>query len=228
MRILRLLLIGVVSCGIFLSSGCGNGKDVVGTLTVSTPAITNSTTFSQASFTISYTNPFSASVGGVEVGVTTSSPTIPGAATNTTYTLNDNGTNSSSIVLTYLLPRDIAIDQTFALTATTGGLSSKATAIIPVQGAIPPVITPMSALPSTLTFVATAPANSTQTAIISGGTGSYSVLNINPSPNPNIKAAIAGNTLTVTKTSIVTGGLATILIIDSASPPNSTTVTVNY
>jgi hypothetical protein len=86
----------------------------------------------------------------------------------------------------------------------------------------------MSALPSTLTFTASAPVSSTQTSVISGGVGSYSVLNINPSPNPNISASVVGTTLTVTKTSLVTGGIATVLIKDTAVPPNSTTVTVNY
>lgn len=229
MRIFRLLFLGIMCCGIFLSGGCGSdGKDVTGTLTVSNPSITNTTTVSQVSFTITYTNPFATSVGGVEVSITTSSPTIPGSATSVVYTLNNNGTNSSSFVLTFAIPRDTTIDQTFRLTATTGSLLSSATATIPAQGTTPPVVTPMSALPSSLTFAATAPVDSTQTAIISGGTGAYSVLNINPSPNPNIDATISGTTLTVKKLTSVTGGIATILIVDTATPPNSTTVTVNY
>ena len=229
MRIFRLLFLGIMCCGIFLSGGCGSdGKDVTGTLTVSNPSISNTTTVSQVSFTITYTNPYATTVGGVEVNVITSSPTIPGAATSAVYTLNNNGTNSSSLILTYAIPRDPAIDQTFRLTATSGGLLSSATATIPFQGATPPVVTPMSALPSSLTFTATAPVSSTQSSVISGGTGAYSVLNINPSPNPNISASISGTTLTVTKTSLVTGGVATILIVDTATPPNSTTVTVNY
>jgi hypothetical protein len=223
MRTSKLFLILSLSMFLFVC-GCGD-KDVRGTLTVSDPAVTNSETFSKVSFTITYSNPTAPNVGGVEVDVVTSFSAIAGTFTQETLTLNNNGTNSASVTLSFFVPRSTD-DKTFTLSASTGSLNSSSTAIIPKLGA--PATTPLTLLPSAITFTATAPVGSTQTVTISGGSGSYSVLNINPSPNPNISASITGSTLTVTKTSSASGGSATILIGDSATPPASATLTVNY
>ena len=225
MRFLRLFSV-LSLCVLLLTSGCG-GKDVTGTLNVSAPAVATSDTFSKVSFTITYTSPTASNVGNLEVGVVTfySGDALLVPSTQSILTLNNNGSNTASVILTYSIPRD-TVDQTFRLSANTGDLNSSNSAVIPKLGA--PPTTPLTLTPATITFTATAPINSTQTVTISGGSGIYSVLNVNPSPNPNISASITGSTLTVTKTSLASGGSATILIGDSATPPATVTLTVNY
>lgn len=221
MRIMRFIAALILVCSVFVS-GCGSGKANNGSLVIAS-AETDSTTFSQFDFTIAYTNPSQSNVLDTQIDVTTSSPSIAGANASFSYYTNNSGVT----VYTYLLPRDPDVDQLFVIQAKTGDLVASKAVVVPKQGTVTPTST-MAATPPTITFSSTAVNGDTQNVIISGGSGSYSVLNVNPSPNPNIGATISGANLTVTKKSSVTGGVATVLVVDTSSPPNSVAVTVNY
>jgi hypothetical protein len=217
----RALFLMFLASGVLLLSGCGGDNN--GSLTVSKQE-TDATTYSTVSFTITYTNPTITNVIDVPIEVTTSSPIAAGY--NSRFTIHTN--NSGSFTLTYLFPRDPTNDQFFNISTKTGELVASTFVVIPKQGTITTTPLPIVAIPSSITFTSTAVNGDTQSILLSGGNGSLVVQNINPSPNPNISATVAGNTLTVTKTSSVTGGVATILVLDTATPPDTVTVTVNY
>lgn len=213
---LRKMALAVTAVIMLALCGCGSGNDLNGSLTIgSTQA--NSTNFSEVSFTVKYTNPQKSNLLGMPLHFRTSMGSF-----------DEKTNNSGSIILSFVIPK-ADVDQAFFFEVTTGDLLASKVVIIPALGTEPPPSVPMSALPTSITFTPTAAIDSTQDVLILGGTGNYSVLNTNPSPNLNISAAIVdGTTLRVSKESAATPGVATILVVDDASPPNSVTVTVNY
>lgn len=223
MKLTRLMAV-FVSCTLFIVAGCGSGgKDKNGGLTISTSQ-SDKDTYTQASFTMTYTNPQQSNVLGVELDVTTTSD-IPGYNSGFTESLNNSGT----VTYTYLLPRDVTNDKFFHISARTGDLIASTTIVVPKQGTVSATPPTLTVAPSAqITFNAADPVGATQSVILSGGTGAYSILAINPTPSPNISASISGNLLTVKKETVATGGLVTILVVDTSTPAGNTSVTVNF
>lgn len=220
---LKRLLLPLCLCGIVFFPGCGggSGKDLNGSLTV-THTQTDSDTYSQVSFTVTYADPYKTDVLGTEIALSTAS-SIGGYNGNFIQSTN----NSGSFTLTYLLPRDTSTDQYFSIRATTGDLVASDIVIVKKQGQI--TAPTLTATPSSVTFSAGALVGDTQTVVLSGGSGTYSVLSVNPGPtNPNIGATVAGKILTITKKTTATGASATVLVSDTSTPQGTVSVTVNY
>ncbi|CAG0955991.1 hypothetical protein [Geobacter sp.] len=215
-----LLLLFVAGCG---GSGGSDGNNKNGGLTIAKSQVDDST-YTQASFTITYTNPYQSNVLGVELKITTDSD-IAGYNSSFTESLN----NSGIVTYTFLLPRDTVSDKYFHITAKTGDLLASNTVVVLKQGTVSSTPPTLSVAPSsTITFAATDPISTSRSVLLSGGSGVYSVLAMNPTPSPNISAAISGNVLTVKKETAATGGLVTILVVDTSTPAGNTSIMVNF
>lgn len=184
--------------------GCGSGKDVNGSLNV-TSSKSDSETLSTANFTIVYTNPQKTDVLGVKIDVVSDVDAF-----------SFNMSNSGVKTITYLLPRGTS-EYVFTLTARSGDFVSGASVVVPKLGATTTTtaLTPSS---TSLTFAASAPVNSTQVVTISGGTSPY-FATLSPSSNTDISADFSAGTsiLTVRKLTTNSPGSVNIVVQDSAN-----------
>jgi hypothetical protein len=183
--------------------GCGSGKDVNGSLNVSASK-TDSETLTTANFTIVYTNPQKTDVLGVKIDVDSD-----------TDSFSFNMSNSGVKTITYLLPR-YDTEYVFRLTARTGDFVSGAAVVVPKLGTTTTTTT-LTASPTSLTFAASAPVNSTQTVNISGGTSPYHFVALSPSSNTDISADVSAGTLTVTKLTTNSPGSVNVVVQDNAN-----------
>ena len=199
-KIMNLLLV----CCLLAVAGCGGGNDGSGGLT-GTVRVTGAQSAgdftSTVSFTISYTNPYVTSVGGVPINyaVWVDGVLIDNEATN----FNDNGTNTSSFTVSYTIPK----------TTTPQSVRCQANSANLVSSTIQ-VVEPLDALdvtPATQEFSATDLVGQTKTYTISGGSGTYSVSSSNPLL---VSVALSGNTVIATRVSAGSGSV-TLTVTDT-------------
>ncbi len=202
-------------CLMLLATGCGHGgsgSEVRGTLTMTAPTVTNNATSSLVSTTVTYTNPYVKSVGGLVVIVNGSG-----------YTLPDNGTGTAAVTVTFIVPQQ-ASQSYYSITATTGDLVASVVATIPALGS---TATTLTYVPTgTVAFSASDPIGTTNTVTMTNGTAPYSAV-VNPT-TANIGVAVSGANVTITKQTTATGGSTNIVVSDSSSPTMFVVIPVTY
>jgi hypothetical protein len=178
-------------CCLAAFSGCGGGNNgsvgMTGTLRV-TSSQTAGDFSSVVSFTISYTNPYVTSVGGVPVNyaVWVDGVLIDNVATN----FNDTGTNTSSFTVSYNVPKS-SNPRSVRCQANTSNLVSSAVQSVAAFAAL-------DVTPATQEFGAGDLVGSTKLYTISGGSGSYSAASNNTAL---VTVSVSGATLTATRES---------------------------
>jgi len=185
-------------------AGCGGGNEGSGGLTgtVNVTSAQNASDFSSTvSFTISYTNPYKSSVGGVPINytVTVDGVIIDHQATN----FNDNGTNTSSFTVSYNIPKTASEQRVRCIANSANLYSSSVQAVVPLDA--------LDVTPATQEFSATDLVGSTKTYTISGGSGNYSVSSSSPTL---VSVALSGTTVVATRQSAGSGSV-TITVTDT-------------
>lgn len=199
----RVLNLIVVFCLLALA-GCGGGNNGSGGLTgaVSVESEQKATdSSSTVSFTISYTNPYKSTVGGVPVNytVTLNGQIIDHVATN----FGDSGTNTSGFTIGYLIPKTSS-PQVVKCVANSANLYSSSIEVIEPLGAL-------NVTPATQEFSATDLVDSSKTYTISGGSGVYTAISSNEAL---VTVIVSGKTLIATRKS-AGAGTVTLTVTDS-------------
>ncbi|MRR06099.1 MAG: hypothetical protein EG828_04015 [Deltaproteobacteria bacterium] len=186
-KIMNLLLV----CCMLVFAGCGGGNNGSGGLT-GTVRVTGAQSAgdftSTVSFTISYTNPYVTSVGGVPINyaVWVDGVLIDNEATN----FNDNGTNTSSFTVSYTIPKTTTPQSVRCQANSANLISSNVQVVEPLDA--------LDVTPATQEFSATDLVGSTKTYTISGGSGSYSA---SAGSSPLVNVSVSGSTVIATRMS---------------------------
>lgn len=194
---MRRLIHLIMAVCLLAIAGCGGGNEGSGGLTgtVNVTSVQNANNFSSTvSFTISYTNPYVTSVGGVPINytVTVDGVIIDQVATN----FNDNGTNTSSFTVSYLIPKTTTQQIVRCVANSANLISSSVQAVVPLAA--------LNVTPATQEFSATDLVGSTKTYTISGGSGNYSVQS---SSDALVTVSLSGTTVVATRQSAGSGSV---------------------
>lgn len=225
MKALRCIALLVTLTIIMMMQGCGGGgtSDTAGSLSLSAATVTDNKDgkFSVAT-SATYVPPAGKSAQGVVISIVVSDyiTGIVLLSDNLTLTSGSNTVNFS------FLANQKATTTQLKITASIGGMTSSVLAIIPA----PAPIVPLAVSSSTVNFAAADPSNtvSTPPITISGGTAPYTVVSTAPA---DIYPAISGSTLSITLLTAATGTsptTATVKVTDSATTPQTQTITVSY
>jgi hypothetical protein len=192
-------------------SGCGSGKDKVGSLSL---AVT-STALSGGQYSVgavaTYTNPNTTNLVGTEVTFDTS-PSGLVSGFPKTYSMPTNGIQGVNMIID-----QTASVQNFFVIARVGDLIDSKVVSIPALGTLVPSST-------SVTFSNSEGVNTTKTVTVSGGSGTYGVTS---SDDAVVTASVSGSTVTITRKSTATGS-QTITITDTVSLKTATvTVTLS-
>lgn len=212
-----IMLLGLIV--ILTMAGCGSesggGLNLNGSLTISAPTVDNADpSISVVTFTTTYTNPQKSDLLGMQINFSISEIGD--------YTVRTN--NSGSVIQRLFFGKG-AVPRTIFITASTGDLQASAAASIPVKNVA------LTANPATLAFQ---PISSLQIPLrsqITGGTGSYTATKLTDTLNAifaNMTTVNLIQYLQVKKTALVHSGTATVKVSDTATPPATVTVPVNY
>jgi len=190
---------------LFLLPGCG-GNDNNGNLTVTPSQSSIGSGNANVSFTVQYSNSQVSDYQGTDVAI---NATVDGTSIDShTEKFSSNGI----LIFSY---GPIAAGSTVVLKAQVGDIVR--------SGFLTVTASTLSATPATLSLTGAA-VNSTVSSTISGGVATYSVVSTSSS---NIDATVSGTILTVTKLNSSTG-TASVIVGDSSSPRQTTTLTVTY
>ncbi len=190
---------------LFLLPGCG-GNDNNGNLTVTPSQSSIGSGNANVSFTVQYSNSQVSDYQGTDVTINT---TVDGASIDShTEKFSSNGI----LIFSY---GPISAGSTVVLKAQVGDIVR--------SGFLTVTASTLSASPGTLNLTGTA-AGTSLTSTISGGVATYSPVSTTSS---NISATVSGTVLTVTKLNTNTG-TASVVVGDSSSPQQTTTITVTY
>jgi hypothetical protein len=207
MKVFRIIA-GLVVCSLLFVVGCGGSGSAgkVGTINVTGSTTSSTDTTSNVAFTITYTNPYAISVGGLEYSYSVYLDGVPQGTF--TDNMNDNGTNTFTETISFPIDKT-ASAQTVRFVASTDNLKSSDSVTVAALGTLE--ITPLSA-----TFAATDAIGSTKTFTVSGGVKPY-VFAVTPAGQLLVTEVHGTDSITLTRVSAGAGSV-TIEVTDSSLP----------
>jgi len=175
------VLLMLIATALLQSCGSGSKSDTGGSLTLSSPTITNNTdgTYSVTT-TATYIPPAGKVPNGVVIKISETENGVLGSS------FEDTLTDSNAVIRTFVVVQSTQASKQVVVTASIGDMTSSVLAIVPALATV-------SATP--VQFLSSDPAGTPRITTISGGIAPYTLVAVSTA---DISASLNGTTLTVT------------------------------